>query len=213
MRLRDQAAIEHGAGRPGQTDIAGLDGGNGEGRGMDEVAQFVGEEAQPLIQRLDAFFRIDEVALGGKLRHGVGDTVVQAAVEGAKLVHRDRRVLLEREVGDRLAEIAVVVDHLIDGEALLEELAPVQRRRAAELGAVRRQAACPAGNLAASHRLGALLQAQRLDELVEEHRYSVLQLRSGRFRHRPLSDLQPAPVDEVAAVLGQEFVQHLHTLR
>ena len=75
-----------------------------------------------------------KVALIGEFRHRVGDRVVQAAVEGAEFVHPDRRLPLEGEIGDRLAKVAVVVDHLVDGEAVLQQLAPVLRRGGAHLG-------------------------------------------------------------------------------
>ena len=63
------------------------------------------------------------------------------------------------------------------------------RRSYANLGQNRRPAARWTGNLAASHGLGRLFHSERLDDLLEEERYSVFELRLGRSGCGPLSDL------------------------
>ncbi len=52
-----QAAVQYGARRPGQPDIAGFHGVNGERGRVNEVSQFVCEKTQLLIPRLNAFIR------------------------------------------------------------------------------------------------------------------------------------------------------------
>ena len=113
----DQAAVEHRARGPRQPDIAGLDGGHGERGILDQVAQLVREEAQAFVQRMDPGFLEQQIALVGEFRHRIGDRVVQAAVEGSKLIDCEGLLPLECQIGDRLAKVAVVVNHLVHGEA------------------------------------------------------------------------------------------------
>ena len=76
-----------------------------------------------------------------------------------------------------------------------------------------RPAARGAGNPAALQRLGRLLDLKRLDELIKEPRYSVCQFRVGCFGRMSLSDLEPAPIDQVSSVGSEEFVQHFYKVR
>jgi hypothetical protein len=59
--------------------------------------------------------------LGDRARDGI----VEADVEDAELAHGDRRALLDGELGDRLAQVAIVVHHLVDGEVVPPQLVPV----------------------------------------------------------------------------------------
>ena len=102
--------------------------------GLDQISQLMGEKAQPLGERLLVLLARQAIALVRELGDRVGDGIVQAAVEGAELVDLDRQVALEREVGDRLAQVAVVVHHLVDREAVPQELQPVARGRGADFG-------------------------------------------------------------------------------
>ena len=88
----------------------------------------------------------------------------------------------------------------------------MQRRGYSNLGQ-RRPAARGTGNPAALQWLGRLLDLKRLDELIKEARYSVCQFRVGCFGRMSLSDLEPAPIDQVSSVGGEEFVQHFYKLR
>ena len=88
----------------------------------------------------------------------------------------------------------------------------MQRRGCSDLGD-HRSAARGSGNPSAAHRLRRLLDFQRLDELVEETRNSVGQLRTGHFRRKPPGDLDPAPRDQVSFVRRKEFVEHIESLR
>ena len=92
---------------------------------MQEVAQLVCEKSQPFIQRLHAVVGHVRVALVRVLGDGLGDAIVETSVERSKFVYCDRRIALERQVRDGLAEIAVVMNDLIYRKALLQELAPV----------------------------------------------------------------------------------------
>ena len=56
-----------------------------------------------------------------------------ASVKGAKLVDSYRHIALAREVGNGLAEVAVIVDDLLYGESLLKQLPFVTRRGFADL--------------------------------------------------------------------------------
>src|SRR3546814_7357395 len=58
--------------------------------------------------------RLQCVVLVGVLRDGVGDGVVEAPVERAKLLHREGHIVRQRQVGDGLAQVAVVVDQFLE---------------------------------------------------------------------------------------------------
>ena len=62
----------------------------------------------------------DMISLATELAHSAGDRVIEAAIERVELVDADRLAVLLGELGDRLAQIAVVVNDLIDGEPLPE---------------------------------------------------------------------------------------------
>ncbi len=64
------------------------------------------------------------LALARVLGDRLGDGVVEAPVEDAKLVGGDRGVRLVGQLGDGLADAAVVVDDLGDREAPLQQAAP-----------------------------------------------------------------------------------------
>ena len=53
-------------------------------------------------------------AIVGKGCHGIGNRLVQATVEGAKLVGGDFHVMFDGKVRQSLANIAVMVDNLVD---------------------------------------------------------------------------------------------------
>ena len=88
----------------------------------------------------------------------------------------------------------------------------MQRRGYSNLGQGR-AAARGTGNPSALQRLGCLLDLKRLDELIEEARYSMCQFRVGHFGRVSLSDFDSAPIDQVNSVGGEKFVQHFCKLR
>ena len=76
------------------------------------------------MQRNEALVHLDpllasksQVSLVAKFGYGVGNSVVKAAIEGSKLVHEERSIPFESEIGNRLAKVAVVVNNLIDGKS------------------------------------------------------------------------------------------------
>ena len=106
--------------------------------------------------------------LPGEFRHRAGDGVVEASIEGAKVVGADGGMQLSRELGHRLADIAIVVHHLPDRQSLQEQITPVLARARQDVPRV------GAGMLELS------------DDLVEEHRHAVIDLRGrGRRIDRP----------------------------
>src|SRR6185369_7770730 len=111
---------------------------------------------------------------------------------------------LPRKLGDRLAQVAVVVDHLVDAEASFEQLGSVAGRGLVhvlrQLGGRRSKRAWRAG----LNPLG----AQRVDELAEEERDAMFHLRRGGVRRVPERDLFAAAGDELGAVTFEEVMQH-----
>src|SRR6185503_7641302 len=80
------------------------------------------EDSEPLrALRLDLFF-----ALARILGDSAGDRFIEAEVQQLKLSRFDGCVVLGRELGDGLAEISVVVNHLGDREARLRALPTVR---------------------------------------------------------------------------------------
>ncbi len=59
---------------------------------------------------------------------------------------------------------------------------------------------------AAAQGLGGLLDQERLDELIQESRYSMHQLRIGNLWSYALGDFETTPFDECISVALKEFV-------
>ena len=115
----NQGPIQHGSRRFGYSDTAGFDGHNSKSCRLKLISQLVREESKPFIQGLDAVLLRQGTALKRVLRHGVGDPIVKTAVESSKLVCLDRRATFKCQIRYGLAEIAVVVNNLVDRESLL----------------------------------------------------------------------------------------------
>ena len=62
------------------------------------------------------------------LGHGAGDRVVQASVQGAEVLDADGRVQLQREIGDGLTHIPVIVDDLRHRESLQMQIMACAQR-------------------------------------------------------------------------------------
>ncbi|MEA3179474.1 MAG: hypothetical protein QOI59_2997 [Gammaproteobacteria bacterium] len=194
-----QRLIEDSSRSARQPYVAGLDGHKGQSGCVNEISQLVGQKSQSFIQGFDAIILHQGVALKRILGDGIGDSVVQTAVESSKFVNFYQRGTLKCEIGYRLAQIAVVVNNLVHREPSLRELAPMERRSDCNLRQ-NRTAACWTGDPSTLHRLRRLLHLERLYELIEETRYSVYQLGVGRFGGHPLSDFEPAPIDQIVPV-------------
>jgi hypothetical protein len=124
------------------------------------------------------------------LRDGLGDGVVQAAVERMKLVHGDRRVEVVGQLRDDLADVAVVVNHLRDGVAATQERGAVRHGRGA--------GSC--GRLDLGRR-----GAERFDEFIQEERHAALELVFGRLRSESLNDPRSRERNDFVSVGGDEF--------
>ena len=114
-----QSTVQYGARRPVQANITDSDGGKSERGAIEEVAQLVREKSQPFINRVRLLIGDDRIALAIEFRDSNGDSVVEAAVESAELVCLKGRIAFESEVGYCLAEIAIVVNHLLNREPAL----------------------------------------------------------------------------------------------
>ena len=71
-----------------------------------------------------------------------------------------------------------------------------------------RPAARRPGNLAATQGLGALLDLERLDQLIQEGWYSMRQFRIGNLWSEPPGDLETAPFDEIRSISRKKFMEH-----
>src|SRR5258708_7560506 len=128
-----QAAIQHSTRRSTQAHIAPLEGLDREHGRSDQVAQFVRERAEGLIRGLAFFIGDVLTAYAPKLGDRAGDGVVEARIENAKLSYGNRRLFLDSQFGNSLAEIPVVVNNLVDSESLAQQLIAVLRRASADL--------------------------------------------------------------------------------
>jgi hypothetical protein len=64
----------------------------------------------------------------GMFGDGLGDRGIQAAIEGVKIFGADRGLALDRQLGDRLTDVTVVVHHLRHGETHPQQLPSMLRR-------------------------------------------------------------------------------------
>lgn len=152
----------------------------------------------------------DRVTLIAEFRHRIGDRVIEAAVQGPKLINLERHVSLEGQVGDRLAQVAVIVDHLVNGEPQCEQLAAMLGRGDAHLGQSWSTAGRPR-NFPAFHRLARLLYAQGSYQLIKKHRYTVLELWFRGIPPGPFSDLISTTFGKLFRIMRKEVVQHFDT--
>ncbi|MGO8999847.1 MAG: hypothetical protein ACLQVI_41505 [Polyangiaceae bacterium] len=151
------------------------------------VAELVREDAGAL--RLAGGHRL--VAKPRVFRDGFGDGVVEAQVERMKILRADRRRELHGQLGDGLADVAVVVNYLGHRVAAVEERGAVRRGAAVHHVEARRG-----------------LASQRVDELVQEERDAGGELPLRGSRRESLGDLRSRPRDELVAVRENELDQH-----
>ena len=112
IRLRSRTAPVD----PGEPHLTGLDGGNDDRGGLNVIAKLVREHAQLLVEGLTLPVRDGEIALASEFGDGIGDRVVEAAIERLEFFHCDRHASLRGELRYGLAQIAIVVHDLVDGE-------------------------------------------------------------------------------------------------
>jgi hypothetical protein len=120
-----QRASEHGACPSADSHPAATQDLERDHRGRDQVALLVCESSEPphlaLRQRV--------LAQAKEFRHCPGDGLVEAVVESAELLGRDRRTERHRQLGEVLAYVTVIVDDLPDGEPGSQHFFAVLRRR------------------------------------------------------------------------------------
>ena len=56
--------------------------------------------------------------MNGVFRNGIGDAIVETAVQSSELVDLDRHTPFKGQIRYRLAQIAIVVNHLVNRESL-----------------------------------------------------------------------------------------------
>ena len=185
-----QASTQHRSGTAVDRHRSTLQGVKGEERTIQEVPKLV----SGVPETLDLLFRSflsDEPAM---LRDRFSDRGVEAAVQGMKLFDGDRRALLDRDLGDRLADVAVVVDHLRDAEVGSQQLRAVPRGSGADR--VTRERCCRC------------LQPQSLGQLGQKERYAVLEFKARDRRPGAASNPVPRPSHDVCPICVDELVQH-----
>src|SRR5471030_1177134 len=106
---RCQAALQYRARCSRKTQISGFRSSKRKRCGSERVSQFVRKKFGLLVRLDSAFLICSRVALVAKLCNRIGDRVIQAAIEGSKLVYLKGRITLIREVRDGLAQVTVVV--------------------------------------------------------------------------------------------------------
>ena len=126
--------------------------------------------------------------------HRAGDRGIEAAIQDVEFFGGHRNALLNRDLGNGLADVAVVVHDLGNVESQRAQLAPMLERRRADR--VRRK----------RRRRG--LQPKRLGELGQEERHAVFELAGRHQRPRPIRELGPRPRDDGVAIRRDEFVKH-----
>jgi hypothetical protein len=131
-----------------------------------------------------------------------------ATVQCAELIDSKWRIALESQVGHRLAQVAIVMDDLVDGISKLQQLLAMRGGRHAHLGEHRRHTAgCP-GNPLAGRAFAGLIRLQRLGELVQEHRNAVPELARRGRPPRPARHLLLAATDQLVAIVREKGVHH-----
>ena len=185
----EQTAFEHGTGASDDAEAAGLQHVVGEERGRQEVPQLVREDPEVL----DSGGADRGFALARELRHRAGDRLVEAQVERLKLARRDGRGALDRQLGNRLTCVAVVVHDLRDRKPDVHQLATVLRGARSKI------------------RSAIELRVQGPCELLEEERDPVLELDGGRSRRQPSCHPRAASPHDLGAIRGDEFAQHAWT--
>jgi hypothetical protein len=171
---------------------------------MQGVSQLVDELAEPRIRFFNLVQHCRSIPLQAECGHGIGNGVVETAIQCPELVDGERCVALDREVGDRLAQVAVVVHHLVHAVAQGQQLPAVRCGTDGHLAAGGRACARGARDLLAVGRIAFVLGLQRLDELIQEQRNAIGELRARGRTGRPLRDLGRAARDQLISVAGQK---------
>ena len=186
-----QAAAEQVAGAAVDADGALAQHRVGKRRRVQAVAKFMGQFAQ----FLGVLITVRELAQTRVLGDGAGDRLVEAAVENAEILGRDRRAKLAGELGDRLTDIAVAMHHLADAEA-----------PRVQLGAV-------GGGTRTDVAVGRFDAPQQHHQLIEKQRHAVADLIGSHERRAAPQQFLLCPCGELGMVLDQEIMEHEKTLQ
>jgi hypothetical protein len=155
---------------------------------VDQVSQLVREEAHSVSAIRRWHTDGGPIPLKTVFGHRSGNRVVEAPVEHAEIRGAERRVSLNRQLGDRLTDITIVVHDLRHGESLLEKLAAVLDRALRDRW-VRSEA-----------------EAQYVHQLIEEQRHSIdLGFISNR---QPRRHFRMAARNDLLAMRNNEIVKH-----
>jgi hypothetical protein len=181
-----QASSEHGAGA--STDRHGplRERLVGQAGRVEQVAQLVSETRESLgLPVGNRNFPRSRV-----LGHGVRDGIIEVEVQALEFLGADRCVQFDRELGHGLTYVPVVVNDLGHRESHAHAVFPVKRGSIPDL------------------QVAGGRSTERLDELIEEVRDSLLQIVDGRLRRDARSDLEACASQDLTAVRGQEFEQN-----
>lgn len=84
------------------------------------------EEAHPLVVTIRGFVRVQPLTFVRIDRDGARNGLVKATVERAEVLRANRRVRLERQLGNGLTDVAIIVNHLRDGESFAQQVVAVE---------------------------------------------------------------------------------------
>lgn len=163
----DQASIEGARSGSLQPDTSALHGGDREDRGVEMIAHLVGQHAQGFVGACRVLEVEDGLPPYVPRRNGGCDRVVEPHVQNPELGRGYLLGFLVGQLGDRLAQIPVVMNDLIDAEALTQQLLAVKGGGVSNRVVI----ACRARAI-----------RQHAGELVDEDRHAVFELERGRAR-------------------------------
>jgi hypothetical protein len=107
-------------------------------------------------------------------------------------------ILLDSQLSNGLADVAIVMNDLADAHARVQQVQPVLP--------------CAATELLMIDDLARLGEAERVAELVQEHRNATRQLVLGRLGAGSLADPLSRALDDLGAIRTHKSFQHGETL-
>jgi len=93
----------------------------------------VRKKSKVLARRLGACRGDLNFALAAKFGNGLSNTIIETAIQCTELSCRHLRAILDRELGYRLAEVAIIVNHLIYSKPVTQQFETVPRRGRGDL--------------------------------------------------------------------------------
>ncbi|RPJ83278.1 MAG: hypothetical protein EHM13_07860, partial [Acidobacteria bacterium] len=157
-----------------------------------------GEKVTQLVRQVAEPFRFPvperQLALAAELGHRSSDRIVEAEVQRLEVLGADGNLLIDRRLGDGLADVAVVMDDLRYGKPLRKQLAAVL--------------ACTGADGSGRKRFRGGLEAQSFCELGQEQGQPVLQLLRGDGGPLPRRDLRAGARQNLILVGEDELVEH-----